>query len=131
MKLMMTVCASLVAATLIGTSALASEHQMEPQKSMGCSQAGQQGEGGGQPPMMGGMRGQGMMGMPMMGMMCPMMQQMMGCMMGPAGMGMHGMMGGGKDPKLMGRMLQMRGDMLKAVGEVMLKYGKELAEEGK
>ncbi len=126
MKPMITACASLVAATLIGTSALAAEHQMEGQQPMGC-QAWQQGEGGGQPPMMGrGMRGQGMMGM-----MCPMMQQMMGCMMGPAGMGMPGMMGEGKDPKTMGRMLQMRGEMLKAVGEVMLKYGKELAEEGK
>ncbi len=131
MKLMITACASLVAATLIGTSALAAEHQMEGQQPMGC-QAWQQGESGGQPPMMGrGMRGEGMMGMPMMGMMCPMMEQMMCGMMAPAGMGMHGMMGGGKDPKLMGRMLQMRGDMLKAVGEVMLKYGKELAEEGK
>jgi len=57
---------------------------------------------------------------------------MMGCQMDPSGMGMMGMMGGGKmDPKAMGRMLQMRGEMMKAVGDVLLKYGQSLAEEGK
>lgn len=126
MKLTMTACVWLVAVTLIGSSALAAEHQTEGQKSMGC-QGGQQEQTGGQPPMM----GQGMMGMPMMGMMCPMMRQIMGGMMDPAGMGMAGMMGGAHDPKAMGRMLQMRGDMLKAVGEVLIKYGKAMAEEGK
>jgi hypothetical protein len=131
MKLVSTVCASLVTMTLIGSSALAAEHQMEGQKPMGC-QMGQQGESGAQPPMMGrGMMGQGMMGMPMMEMGCPMMRQMMCGMMAPEGMGMMGMMRGGKDPKRMGRMLQMRGDIMKAVGEVMLKYGKEIAEEAK
>lgn len=132
MKLTMTVCAGLVAVTLIGSSALAAEHQMEGQKSMGC-QAGQKEQTGGQPPMVGrGMMGQGCMGMmcPMMGMM-PMMRQMMGGMMDPAEMGMAGMMGGAQDPKTMGRMLQMRGDMLKAVGEVLIKHGKAMAEEGK
>lgn len=131
MKLMMIICAPLVAVTLIGSSALAAEHQMEGQTSMGCP--GQQEQAPGQPPMVGrGMMGQGCMGMmcPMMGMM-PMMRQMMGGMMDPAGMGMAGMMGGAQDPKAMGRMLQMRGDMLKAVGEVLIKHGKAMAEEGK
>ncbi len=126
MKLTSIVCGLLLAAMLIRSGALAAEQQMEGQKPMGCCQTGQQGEGCGQPPMM----GRGMMGMPMEEMACPMMQQMMGCMMAP-GMGMKGMMGGGKDPKLMGRMLQMRGEMLKAIGEVLLKYGSAMAEEGK
>ncbi|MBI2467673.1 MAG: hypothetical protein HYV62_07615 [Candidatus Rokubacteria bacterium] len=83
----------------------------------------------GQPPAMGG----GMMGhQGMTGMMCPMM--MGGGMMG-GGMGMTPMMremmaGGRMDPKVMGRMLQLRGDMLKAMGDVLLKHGK-LLEEGK
>ena len=129
MKLMMTVCASLVAITLIGSVAFAAEHEMESQKPMGCCQGMQQGESGCQAPMMSrGMKGPGMMGM---GMPCPMMQQMMGCMIGPAGMGMPGMMGEGKDPNTMGRMLQMRGEMLKAMGEVLLKYGSAMSEEGK
>ena len=132
MKLMTTVFASLVAVILIGSSAIAAEHQMEPQKPMGCCQGIQQGESGCQAPMMSrGMRGQGMTGMPMMGMMCPMMQQMMGGMMDPGGMGMRGMMGGSHDPKHMALMLQIRGEVLKAVGEVLLKYGKAMAEEGK
>jgi hypothetical protein len=65
-------------------------------------------------PMRHGMMGQGM------GMACPMM-----------GMGMMGagMMGGG-DPKSMGRMLQLRGEMLRAMGEVLVKHGKAM-EEGK
>ncbi len=50
------------------------------------------------PPMGGGM---------MPGMMCPMM------------MGGMGMMGSSADPKLMGRMLQMRGEMMKAMGDVI------------
>jgi hypothetical protein len=31
----------------------------------------------------------------------------------------------------MGRMLQMRGEMLKAMGDILLKYGTSMAEEGK
>jgi hypothetical protein len=31
----------------------------------------------------------------------------------------------------MGRMLEMRGEMMKAIGEVLLKYGRSMAEEGK
>jgi len=46
--------------------------------------------------------------------MCPMMS---GGMMGMMG---GGMMGNPSDP----RMLQMRGEMMKAMGDIMMKYGK-------
>lgn len=114
MKRMMTVGAFLLVVMLIASEVLAAPHHAGGQMPMG-GQAGQQ-------PMMGG----GMM-CPMMGMM-PMMQQMMGGMMDPSGMGMMG--GGQMDPKAMGRMLQLRGEMLKAIGEVLLKYGKAM-EEGR
>ena len=66
-----------------------------------------------------------MMGRGMMGMMCP----MMGSQMDP--MGMMAMMGGGQmDPKAMARILELRGDLLKAMGEVMLKHAKAM-EAGK
>jgi hypothetical protein len=65
----------------------------------------------------------------MMGMMCPMMSGMMGGQTDP--MGMMAMMGGGQmDPKAMARMLALRGDLLKAMGEVMLKHAKDM-EGGK
>lgn len=64
-----------------------------------------------QGPMGHGMMGQGM------GMMCPMMNAGAGTM-------------GSVDPKTMGRMLQLRGEMLRAMGEVLLKHGKAM-EEGK
>lgn len=129
MKRLTILASVLVAATLLTSPALA-------QPPMG----GQPGQPPGQPPGMGpgtmgggqtgpgtGMMGQGMM-------MCPMMHQMMNQMMmgGQMGSGgMMGMMGGGPtDPKTMGRMLQMRGEMLKAGGDILLKYGKQL-EEGK
>ena len=60
----------------------------------------------------------------MHGGMCPMMSG--GGMMGGAGMmggGMMGMMGGQSDSP---RMMQMRGEMMKAIGEVMMKYGKAM-----
>jgi hypothetical protein len=57
-----------------------------------------------------------------------MMQQMKGGMMEPTEMGM---MTPGQDPKVLGRMLQMRGEMLKAMGDILLKYGSSLSEEGK
>jgi hypothetical protein len=64
-------------------------------------------------------------------MMCPMMGMMGGMqpggMMGP---GMMGMMMGFPDPKAMGRMLRMRGEMMKAMGDIMMKHGAEL-EQGK
>jgi hypothetical protein len=66
--------------------------------------------------------GPGMMGGMMM---CPMMGQgMMG--MGP---GMMGGMMGASDPKAMARMLKLRGDMMKAMGEVMLKHAQALEQE--
>ncbi len=58
--------------------------------------------------------------------MCPMMTE--GGMMG-GGMGMHGMMGAPADPKAHGRMLQMRGEILKAVGDVLVKYGQTMESE--
>jgi hypothetical protein len=64
-------------------------------------------------------------GMPGGMMMCPMMGQgMMG--MGPSMMG--GTMGA-PDPKAMARMLKLRGDMMKAMGEVMLKHAQALEQE--
>ena len=66
--------------------------------------------------------GQGMMGGMMM---CP--------MMGPGMMSMGpGMMGGtmaSSDSKAMARMLKLRGDIMKAVGEVMLKHAQALEQE--
>jgi hypothetical protein len=49
-------------------------------------------------------------------------------MMDPSGMmAMMSMMGSGQmDPKAMARMLQLRGDLLKAMGEVMLKHAKAM-----
>jgi hypothetical protein len=128
MKRLMTVCACLLTLTLIGADALAAEQAPPGQMQMG-GQAGQP-QPPGQPPATGGeMMGQGMMSM--MTMMHQMMHQMMGGQMGSGGMGMRGTMGGGTmDPKTMGRMLQMRGEMLKAMGDILLKYGKQL-EEGK
>jgi hypothetical protein len=68
------------------------------------------------------MTGQGMMGHHLMGMMCP----MMALLMDPTSVGMMG--GQRVDPKAAGRALQLRGDMLKAVGDVLLKYGKAMEE---
>jgi hypothetical protein len=61
----------------------------------------------------------------MMGM-CPMMG--MGGMMGGGMMG--GMMGSSADPKAQARMLKLRGDMMKAMGDVLLKHAQEV-EQGK
>lgn len=118
MKTLVILCASLTLVALPGLDAMA---QMggQPMTPPGAPQQ----PAPGQPPGMGG----GMMHQGMMGMMCPMMTG--------GGMGMmpmtRGMMGGGQmDPKVMGRMLQLRGDMLKAMGDVLSKHGK-LMEEGK
>ena len=90
---------ALAALILIGTTTLGAQPQMGSRMHMG----GQQEQPSGRPSMM----GHGMMGMAMM------------CHMDPLGM-----MGGDQiDPKTMGRMLQLRGDMLKAIGEVLLKHG--------
>ena len=74
------------------------------------------------------MMGQGMMGqgMGMMGMM-PMMAQMMGRRMDAGGM-LDLMDDGQTDPKARGRLLQLRGEMFKAVGEVLLKHGQALEQ---
>jgi hypothetical protein len=41
-----------------------------------------------------------------------------------------GMMGGGHmDPKAMGRMLELRGELLKAMGDVMIKHGQAMSQE--
>jgi hypothetical protein len=65
---------------------------------------------------------QPMMGPGVMGMMCP----MMGMGMGP---GMMGGVMGMSDPKAQARMLKLHGDMMKAMGEVMLKHGQALEQE--
>jgi hypothetical protein len=66
-----------------------------------------------------------MMGHEMMGgMMCP----MMGPGMMGGGFGMSGMMAM-SDPKAMARMLRLRGDMMKAMGDVMLKHAQALEQE--
>jgi hypothetical protein len=118
MKRLMMVGASLAALILIDTTVLGAQHQMGGRMQMG-GQGGQHEQPSGQPSMM----GRGMMGMPMM---CQMMPQMMGAQMDPLGMGM--MSGDQVDPKMMARMLQLRGDMLKAMGEVLLKHGKAMEE---
>lgn len=137
-KLLTIACSALVAIVLIASSARAAEHPMAAPESIACPGA-QPEQGGGPPPMVGcGMKCREhcpeMVGMPMMEAcrsMMPTMHEMMDPMMSPFGMGMKGMMGAPHDPKAVGRMLQMRGDVLKAVGEVLLKYGREMAGEGK
>jgi hypothetical protein len=62
-----------------------------------------------------------MMGMG--GMMCP----MMGGMQRPGMMGMGGM--NPSEPKAMARALRLRGDIMKAVGEVMLRHAQALEQE--
>jgi hypothetical protein len=77
-------------------------------------------------PSAGGMPGGGMMGGHMHGAGMPMLEMCRQMMMGVGGGGMMGgtmgMMGGG-DPATM---MQMRGEMLKAMGDIMLKYGKSM-----
>jgi hypothetical protein len=109
MRRLMIVSVVLVTLSLIGTTVLGARHQMG-------GQGGQQEQPSGQPSTM----GRGMIGMPMM--MCRMMPQMMGTQMDPMSM-----IGGDQiDPQTMARMLQLRGDMLKAMGEVLLKHAKAI-----
>ena len=68
-----------------------------------------------------------MMMQPMMGMMCPMMGTMRGG--GTEGMGMMGGMPNMSDPKAAARMLKLRGEMMKAMGEVMLKHAQAMEQE--
>lgn len=77
--------------------------------------------GGQQPPSQQpimGMMGQGQMPM----MMCPMMGDL-----GMTGGPMIGM-GGNQDPKAMGRLLEMRGEMMKAMGDILQKHGKAMQQ---
>jgi hypothetical protein len=73
-----------------------------------------------------GPQGYGMAG----GMPCPMMAGMAHGpgMAGPRGMGMMGMPAPGPTagPKERGRWMQMRGEMMRAMGDIMLRYGREL-----
>ena len=92
---------------------------------------------GGEMPGRGMMHGGMVGGMPMMGgpggMMCPMMGVMGGGTVGGMPMGMMGgvpMMGGAQDPKTLGRMLQLHGEMMRAVGDVLLRHGKALEGSG-
>jgi hypothetical protein len=72
------------------------------------------------PGMMGGhsMMGAGMMGPGMMG----------PGMMGPGMMGPGMMAGQPTDPKAMAQMMEMRGEMMKAMGDIMLKHAKRMQE---
>jgi hypothetical protein len=116
MNRMITISVGLLVLIFIGSPLV-----MGGQMPMG-GQGGQQEQPSGQQPMMG--RG-------MMGMMCPMMSGMSGGQMDPSGMmSMMGMMGGGEmDPKTMGRMLEFRGELLKAMGDVMIKHGQAMRKE--
>ena len=86
--------------------------------------------GGG--PMSGGMMGRGPMHMGGMRAMAPGWDHPgMGPGMGrPGMMGMMPMPGPDVDPKERGRWMRMRGDMMKAMGEILTRYGREL-EAGK
>lgn len=119
MNLVKRLCAALCGLALVFTlAAPAAAQQPGPQP-------GAQPGHGGQAPQMpmqgGGMHGGGMMGGGMM--MCPMMSGMMG------GDGMMGMKGGQTDPKTQARMLQMRGEIMKAVGDVLIKHGKAMESQ--
>jgi hypothetical protein len=58
----------------------------------------------------------------MMGMPCPMMAMMLDPMGSALAENQQ------LDPKAVARLLQLRGDMLKAIGEVLLKHGKAMEE---
>jgi hypothetical protein len=106
------VSVSLITVILLGSAMAGMQHQMGGQMPKGSQSETQESSSGQHQ----------MMGPRMMGMMCP----MMAMMMEPAGMGMMG--GQQMDPKTVGRMLQLRGDILKAIGDVLLKHGKAMEE---
>jgi hypothetical protein len=108
---------ALVVVVLLAGLALAQAPPSGGQMPIGA-QPGSSSTGSAPPGGMGGMMG---------GMMCPMMGSGMG--MGMMGGG-TGMMAGPSDPKMLGRMLQMRADMMRAMADVLAKHGKAL-EEGK
>lgn len=105
MKKMTTVSAFVVVLVLMAFIPGAAQAQMGGQMQMG-SQTVQQDQSTGQQPMM---------------------PHMMGGQMGRSGMGKIRMMGGGQvDSKTMAKMFQFRGEMLKAMGEIMLEHGKAM-----
>jgi hypothetical protein len=59
--------------------------------------------------------------------MMPMMEMCREMMSGHPAMG-PGMMGGGQpnDPKMMAQMMEMRGEMMKAMGDIMLKHANKM-----
>ena len=109
-----TVAIGTLAAVLLTSSFAAA--QMRPPGPPPHDQQQMAGQGGMLCPMPGAMHAQGMMGPGMMG----------HGMMGP---GMMGEMGTPSDPKAMARMLRLRGDMMKAIGEVMLKHAEAIEKE--
>lgn len=64
---------------------------------------------------------------PSSGGMMPMMEMCREMMGGHPAMG-PGMMGGGQpsDPKMMAQMMEMRGEMMKAMGDIMLKHARKM-----
>jgi hypothetical protein len=116
------VSVSLIALIIVGPAMAGMQHRMGSEMPMESQAEPQESSPGQHQMMRGGMMGQGMMGHGMMRMMCP----MMAMMMDPTGTGMMGRQPA--DPKAVGRLLQLRGDMLKAVGEVLLKYGKAMED---
>jgi hypothetical protein len=117
MKRLIIVGISLMTLVATGFAVAGEPHRMGGPMPMAGQPEAQEQSSGQQRMMGGGMHEHGMMGM-----MCP----MMAMIMHPAGMGMMG--GQQMDPKAMGRMLQLRGDMLKAIGDVLLRHGKAMEE---
>ena len=64
---------------------------------------------------------------PPMGGTMPMMEMCREMMSGHSMMG-RGMMGGGQpmDPKMMSQMMEMRGEMMRAMGDIMVKHAKQM-----
>ena len=123
---MIAVGAVLLAVILIGGMAEVVQAQM-------CAMDGQTSASPGQPSMMGGGKmGQGMCPMCMMQTMAtrtdgtPQPKDMMGMRGMPDMPGMEG--DGQMDAKTRAHLLQMRGEMLKAMGDVMVKYGQTLGQ---
>ena len=110
-----TVAIGTLAAVLL-TSSFAAAQMRPPGPPSSDQQQQMAGQGGMPCPMMGAMQAQGMHGQGMMG----------HGMMSP---GMMSEMGTPSDPKAMARMLRLRGDMMKAIGEVMLKHAEAIEKE--
>jgi hypothetical protein len=125
---------------MLGVSPALAEHEHSSPATPKESQAAPPEPGGQQP-----MAGQAPMGHGMMGgtgMQCPMMARMhmsevhrmmhqsMGGQTDPATIGMaEALASGSMDTATMARMLQIRGEILKAIGEIMLRHGQAMAAE--